>query len=252
MDLRNGVTSGLEIASLTLSKDSNLYLDVDLANKTMDNITHIYDNNGGTYKGGTLNIAGLTLLSDAVDDVTTINFTTADNLKRNIAYTGDKKLQGLSPLYKYDVSYLANSGDFKFARHSDANSYYTYNPNIFGSTVALQGAYLTQLANYDLALGNIDHNMLMTYSQKMALKYGNKLASNEINPQVYSPLYIPQENKGIWYRPYTTFENVRLDNGPNVSNVMYGSLVGCDSDLYELKNGWSSQYSAFIGYNGSH
>lgn len=252
LDLRNGVTSGLEIASLTLSNDSNLYLDVDLANRTMDNITHIYDNNDGTYIGGTLNIAGLNLLSDAVDDVTTINFTTAENIKSHIAYTGDRKLQGFSPLYKYDVSYLSNSGNFKFARHSDANPYYTYNPNIFGSTVALQGAYLTQLANYDIALGNFDHNMLMTQAQRMAWKYGNKYASNEVNPQVYSPLYIPQENAGIWFRPYTTFENVRLDNGPKVSNVMYGSLVGGDSDLFELKNGWNAQYSAFIGYNGSH
>lgn len=162
LDLRNGVTSGLQIASLTLSNDSNLYLDVDLANRTMDNITHIQDNNDGTYVGGTLNIAGLNLLSDTSDDVTTINFTRAENLKNHIAYTGDTELQGLSPLYKYDVSYLSNSGDFKFTRHSDANPYYTYNPNIFGSTVAIQGAYLTQLANYDIALGNFDHNMLMT------------------------------------------------------------------------------------------
>lgn len=246
LDLRNGVVSAINSA-VQINANSNLYLDVDLENAQMDRFVGNVGN-----VNGVLNIAGLNLLSDTERDYTSINFTTDENLKRNVVYSGGRQLQGLSPLYKYNVTYRPNSGNFEFTSPSYVNPYDLYNPNIYGSSVAMQGAYLTQLANYDIALGNLDHTLLMTRAQKMAWKYGNKFASNEVNPQVYSPLYIPQENAGIWYRPYTTFENIRLDNGPKVSNVMYGSLVGGDSDLIELKNGWSSQYSAFIGYNGSH
>ncbi len=247
LDLRNNIASTINVGEITLNQNSNLYLDVDLANKEMDR----FENSGLTYTGGRLNVAGINLLSDSENDITTINFTTDNNLKNHVAYTGEQPI-AYSDLYKYRVKYLKNNGNFQFIKPSALDSYEAYNPSIFGSSVAMQGAYLTQLANYDVALGNIDHNLLMTRAQKMAWKYGNKLASNEVNPQVYSPLYIPQENAGMWFRPYTTFENVHLDNGPKVGNIMYGSLIGGDSDLISLKRGWDVQYSAYMGYNGSH
>lgn len=238
LDLRNGVVSAINSA-VQINANSNLYLDVDLANAQMDRFT----GNVGNNINGVLNIAGLNLISDTERDITTINFTTDENLKGNVVYSGERQLQGVSPLYKYNVTYKPDSGNFEFTSPSYVNPYDLYNPNVFGSSVAMQGAYLTQLANYDIALGNLDHNLLMARMQRKAWKNGNKLASNEV---------IPQGNAGIWYRPYSTFENIRLDNGPKVSNVMYGSLVGRDSDLIELRNGWISQYSVFVGYNGSH
>ncbi len=247
LDLKNNIASAINIGNITLSQNSNLYVDVDLANAQMDR----FINSSSTYTGGKLNVAGINLLSDSENDVTTINFTTDNNLKSHVAYTGEKQI-AYSDLYKYNVKYLKNSGDFQFAKPSAINPYELYNPSIFGSSVAMQAAYLTQLANYDVAYGNIDQKLLMTQAQRTAWKYGNKYASNDVTPQVYSPLYLPQENAGIWYRPYTTFESVRLDNGPKVSNVMYGSLVGGDSDLISLKHGWDVQYSAYVGYNGSH
>lgn len=248
LDLRNNIASTINVGSINLNQNSNLFLDVDLENAQMDR----FANNSSSYNGGILKIAGLNLLSDATERLTTINFTTSDSLKNYIEYTGEQKI-AYSDLYKYDVKYLKNSGDFQFTRRSSSNPYDTYNPNIFGSSVAMQGAYLTQLANYDVALGNLDQKLLMTQAQRTAIKFGNKYAANdETNPMVYSPLFIPEENAGLWYRPYATFENVRLDNGPKVSNVMYGSLAGGDSDLIELENGWDAQFSGYVGYNGSH
>ncbi|MDD3420522.1 MAG: hypothetical protein PHE78_08005, partial [Candidatus Gastranaerophilales bacterium] len=52
--------------------------------------------------------------------------------------------------------------------------------------------------------------------------------------------------------PYASFENVSLSNGPSVSNVSYGALVGFDTNSYNLKKGWKATYSAYSGYTGSH
>lgn len=248
LDLRNGAANTINLAALNLNASSNLYLDVDLANKTMDRFEAPV-----TVNGGTLNVAGLQLLSDSVNPETTINFTTDEALKGSVQYTGAQGLQALSPIYKYNVKYLADSGDFNFVRNVAPNPYQSYNPAIYGSAVAMQGVYTTQLANYDIAFSNLDQKMLLTQDQRNALKYGNKYAANdESNPQVYSPLYIPEENAGVWFRPYASFEQVQLDNGPDVNNVLYGSLVGGDSSLIELGKGWDGQFSAYAGYNGSH
>lgn len=248
LDLRNGAANTINLAALNLNASSNLYLDVDLANKTMDRFEAPV-----TVNGGTLNVAGLQLLSDSVNPETTINFTTDEALKGSVQYTGAQGLQALSPIYKYNVKYLADSGDFNFVRNVAPNPYQSYNPAIYGSSVAMQGVYTTQLANYDIAFSNLDQKMLLTQDQRNALKYGNKYAANdESNPQVYSPLYIPEENAGVWFRPYASFEQVQLDNGPDVNNVLYGSLVGGDSSLIELGKGWDGQFSAYAGYNGSH
>lgn len=248
LDLRNGSANTINLAALNLYSTSNLYLDVDLANKKMDRFEAPV-----TVSGGTLNVAGLQLLSDSLQPETNINFTTDAALKDKVQYTGVQGLQALSPIYKYNVKYLADSGDFNFVRNVAPNPYQSYNPAIYGSSVAMQGVYTTQLANYDTAFSNLDQKMLMTKAQRNALKYGNKYAANdETNPQVYSPLFIPEENAGIWFRPYASFEQVQLDNGPDVNNVMYGSLVGGDTEILDIGRGWDAQFSVYAGYNGSH
>ena len=60
-----------------------------------------------------------------------------------------------------------------------------------------------------------------------------------------------QNNTG-WFRPYTTFENIPLKNGPKVSNVTYGSFFGYDSALHELGKGWDGTLGVYAGYTGSH
>ena len=56
---------------------------------------------------------------------------------------------------------------------------------------------------------------------------------------------------GFWYQPYTTFENIHLSNGPRVDIQSYGTLVGGDSSYQELKHGWGTVITPYIGYNGS-
>ena len=254
LDLRNGVASNISLYGLALKSNSNIFVDVDLANQTMDNLSA----ENSSYTGGKLNVAGMTLLSDATNDFTSINFTNDNNIKSNVAYTGDAQV-AYSPIYRYNVAYNEDNGNFEFKRGNGGgggNASDAFNPAVLTGPVGAQlGSYLTQLNLYEQAFANMDMLMLMPRAQRIAMKYANKYASAQGTGEggviTFSPNQIPEEQKGLWFRPFATFENVGLKNGPNVKNIGYGSLFGGDSDLLELKHGWDMQYSFYGGYNGS-
>ena len=111
--------------------------------------------------------------------------------------------------------------------------------------------YLTQLNSYDEAFRNMDMYMLMTKAQRQALKNRNKYAASDSN-LVFDPTNTPYDNTSAWFRPYANFENVKLNHGPKVSNVAWGSFFGAESELMELGHGWDGMFGAYLGYNGSH
>lgn len=248
LNLMNGAANTINLQELSFAAAtnnvvvSNMYVDVDLANKTMDKLQATTTNVGS---GSILNVAGMKLLSDAKDDNTSINFTTNDNLKAivqtsvtNVAY---------SPIYQYLVGYNGTSGNFDFTR--------SFNPSVLASPIAAQvGSYLTQVDSYNQAFGNMDMMMSMTSQQRQAMKLANKYAAagNETNLVTFSPNQIPEQDAGGWFRPYTTIENVGLNGGPTVRNVSFGSLFGGDTPIMELKNGWDAVFTGYAGYNGSH
>lgn len=244
LDLVNGAANTIALADFNVHKDSNLMLDVDLANATMDRIS-----TPATTVNGNLNITKLNLISDATGENTTINFTDDVNLKDKVQYVGEKEgLVAKSPIYRYNVDYKADNGDFSFTRKG---GYEGFNPAVYGSAVAMQGLYYTQLNNYNIALANVDQTMLKTKAQRNAEKYGNKYAYDGDETQVFSPLYVQEKNAGAWFKPYVSTERVNLKDGPDVDNTMYGALFGGDSDVITV-GGWDTQYSVYAGYNGSH
>lgn len=56
---------------------------------------------------------------------------------------------------------------------------------------------------------------------------------------------------GAWLRPYSTYENLPLSNGPKVDVSLYGALVGFDTALTEHHSGWGSVFTGYLGYNGA-
>ena len=176
-----------------------------------------------------------------------------------IEFTGE---QGIcySPIYKYFVDYDETQGNFEFAKINSSgsggggNPSDAFNPSVLVAPVSqLVAAYTAETQVFDTVFGNMDMLMSMSKEQRQALKYGDKFASSDLeNPITFSPNQIPEEYKGIWFRPYTGFESVKLNNGPYVSNVMYGSIAGGDTGIIEHKKGWNGMYSAYVGYNGSH
>ena len=246
LDTRNGAATTFNLAGITMNGDSNFYADADLANSKMDS----FGSTPVTYNSGTLHVAEVTLLSDASSELTQINFTSDSNLKGHVDYTGEQEIPGIAPVYKYDIDYDNETGNFKFKRLG-SGGYTDYNPGILSSSVGAQlGGYLTQLNSYDEAFRNMDSYMLLPYKERQSMKTRNKTASldnvqYDNNKSVY-------ERKGGWFRPYATFEKVPLHNGPKVSNIAYGSFFGGDSSIAELGHGWDGMWGVYAGYNGSH
>ena len=240
----------LNFETLEIDGDVSLYLDVDLAKEQADKITA---NNVTVKNDGHLVLGGnsINLVSDAlVNDVKT------QIVSGNIAeyvLLDDAARTAMGPIQKYMVDYA--NGFLSFTAQGGYNpSYDDVNPGIMAFPVAAQlGGYLVQLHSYDEAFRNIDMYMLMTKEQRQAMKMRNKYASAAQNSNiVFDPTVTRYENKAGWFRPYATFENVSLDNGPKVSNVAYGSFFGAESEMYDLGHGWDGIWGVYGGYNGSH
>ena len=240
----------LNFETLEIDGDVSLYLDVDLAKEQADKITA---NNVTVKNDGHLVLGGnsINLVSDAlVNDVKT------QIVSGNIAeyvLLDDAARTAMGPIQKYMVDYA--NGFLSFTAQGGYNpSYGDVNPGIMASPVAAQlGGYLVQLHSYDEAFRNMDMYMLMTKEQRQAMKMRNKYASAAQNSNiVFDPTVTRYENKAGWFRPYATFENVSLDNGPKVSNVAYGSFFGAESEMYDLGHGWDGIWGVYGGYNGSH
>ena len=244
LNIANDAVNDIALSSIELNKNSNISVDADLASEKMDTIYadsyNIVD--------GKLNVSNINLLSDANKDKTVIAFA-PDELREHV--TTSVKDVAYSAIYKYGVGYDATTGESAYTRGSSSD-YANINPSVMASSVAAQaGGYLTLLNSYDQAFANMDMTMLMSKADREAMKNRNKYAYAD-SMYTYAPTQLPEESKGLWARPYSSFESVALRGGPRVSNVMYGSFIGGDSAMKELGHGFDGVFSLYAGYNGSH
>ncbi len=94
--------------------------------------------------------------------------------------------------------------------------------------------------------------MLIPSKERIFKKFKNQLASGATQGVVFDPTNTVYENQSLWFRPYTTFENIPFHNGAKISNISYGSYFGGESDIIPLKHGWDGTLGAYVGYSGSH
>lgn len=275
LDLQSGtlsmVNNQVGVASLnnvTLSGNTNLVADVDLANEQMDRITA---NNYGTHQGN-LNVVGMNLLSDSTKDVTEIYFA-QPGLKNNVVNgmpkTGEYNLPSTAqttfytPIYKYNAIYdnREDGGYFIFDRvsagNNSGNASDNFNPAVLAPSVASQaGANATMNQTFNYAFQNADNFMTIPYLERVAIKTSNRYAlsptGDATDVGTFSPLFDANaETSSAWVKPYASFENIPLKNGPKVSNITYGTLVGFDTPIKSIKHGWDRAWTGYIGYNGA-
>ena len=238
LDLANGIAQATSFNTLNIPSNTlDMIIDADLSAETIDTITA----QNTITTPDKIHVSQINLLSDATKEQLTLNFTD-DSLKSAVKYTG--KDTAYSNIYKYAVKYDENTGDFTFSRYA-ANSTNGFNPAIIPGAVAQQGAFLTMLDIYDQAFANMDMYSIEQNSKNHAQKFKNKTAARSGMPY-------EEQHSLAWFRPYASFENVPLKNGPRVSNVQYGSLFGVDSDITTVKYGFERLFSAYTGYVGSH
>ena len=244
LGLANNKIGTLSMNNLSLSDDTttDVIIDADLKSGTSDKITA--ENVEGT---GTLNVSSVNLTSNSKDAVT-INLG-EDSLVSSMSATTAETAEAT---YKLKSS-IDNNGLLRAVAYAQKAK-----PCTLAAPVAAQlGGYLTQINSYDQAFMNMDMNMLLTREEREALNSNRYAYQNENNSDIklaFNPQFdngINKNGKGLWTRPYATFERVNLSHGPKVSNIGYGNFFGGDADIKYLNNGWKRQFSAYIGYNGS-
>ena len=262
--LNNNIAGTMHVPTLNLSGTTNLSVDVDLANESMDRIT------ADTYnvtENAILNVTNLNLLSTTEKENVKILF--ADTpLANNVEYTGNSEISYkgtnivYSPIYKYNVEYGVDENDnlgyffFNRSGSSSSGSYENFNPSVVAPSVATQvGAYTTQIQTFNYAFQHADTFMNIPYMDRLAIINQNKYAlsptSDATDVGTFSPLMTKQETPGFWIKPYASFENIPLKNGPKVSNINYGTLVGYDTAIQSIGRGWERVLTGYIGYNGA-
>ena len=246
--------------SFNITGPINLNLDADLAAKSMDRLPE----NTTVSEAGKINVNNINLTSDAAQDITEILFA-HDSYKDKVEHIGPSELstatqttQLFAPIYKYNVSYNPEDGMFTFIRGAGApsGSFEAYNPAVAAPTVATQaGAYTTQLQTFNYAFQHADTFMNIPYLERVAMinegRYALSPTGDATDVGTFSPLLTKPEQPGFWVKPYASFENIPLDNGPKVSNINYGTLVGYDSPITSVSNGWERVITGYVGYNGA-
>lgn len=249
------VNNGIGVShlnTLAVTNDTKVSVDVDLAGKSMDRFTA---DNYGTHSGNVV-VAGMNLLSDSIGDNTYIDFA-EEGLRNNVSTQinelnkSTQLTEAYTPIYKYGVEYMNNSGQFLFSR-GDKNSSDSYNPSILVTPVASQaGGQATITESFKYVFQHADSFTQLPSMERFAQLNANKYALNSDFSGVYSPLTNIMHNSGVWVRPYTALETINLKNGPKVDTTTYGTMVGFDSNFKEMKNGWHNVFTGYLGYTGA-
>lgn len=231
-----------------MSEGSKLKFDISSANKTTDKFSRTEEFTSGSVKVEDFNFLPDTTVSSGSMSVAEIEESLG--LGEVQLELPEKSFKSLTPLRYVNVK----SGSEGISYTPTGNTYSDFNPSVFAAPVAAQlGGYLTQLNSYDEAFRNMDMYMIMPKSMRQSMKMKNKYATADSNSNLmYDKSSTPYENTALWARPYATLENVKLKQGPKVSNVAWGTYLGGDSEMYELKNGWEGMWGLYAGYNGSH
>ena len=249
LNLINNNINNLSANSFNMNGNVNLLLDADLKNSIMDRLPST------TVVSGLITVNGINLLSDSTNEKTYIPFayeSFKDKVQTNVTTIGKDvnnqyQTTAFAPIYKYDVSYNPNDGNFLFSRGGGKSSA-DFNPAVLSGAVNSQvGAYSAVNETFNYAFRHADYSF-MPLPRKIRM-LANKYAITETQSMRYENEY-PQKG-GIWYQPYANFENVGLSNGPRVDIQSYGSLIGGDSNFRQLKHGWGTVTTPYIGYNGS-
>ena len=222
--LANTILQEHNFKTISLTDTLNLSVDADLENKEMDTIS------ANSFSGnGKINVKAINLLRDAKENKTEILFTSSTILKDKITTTINI---ASSKLFKYDVNYDKNTGNFNFLLTAKTN------PIIVESQVARAIGLITQNTVLNQAFLSIDNirNRIIQAKQKCLLYASTADVIFESPNRIES---------GLWIRPFMAQDTISFDS-LDVDNTLTGTLAGID-----LVVGENSLLSFYLGYAGS-
>ena len=236
LNAMNSVLNKYQISNdMIVEGKNNLSIDIDGRNKVGD---AFIINNLTSNTNGTLNVADFNFIGQApIDRQFKIRVFDANSINDKVNFTStDKEI--FTPIGYYNLQ-------------SAGGGWYTsnmtrYNPQVFRGQVATLATYNNQLVIDDMLLNHVTLDSERTLAQS---RNANRYASTL--PQ-FAPYQYKKEDGGLWYKSYVNFENLSLTQGLKVGNNSYGSLVGADFPVINMKRGWKFMPTAYIGYNGAH
>ncbi len=251
LDVANGVTQSHNFNNFKLDAPLDVALDIDPLNSAMDSF---YVTNATVGENGKINIKNIHIMNDikAGNEVSMYIGDIGENEELMDIITLDESVTtALGDIYKFDMEYDSENATLTMKKQGGGSSgntpaYTNFNPAIMVGSVASQAAYLTQLNSYDMAFQNILAKMMMPKMERRAETMRNRFAIKDSNEIHYN-----EDGSHTWFKPYTSIEKVNLKNGPDVDNIMYGTFIGNDGKVRELKNGKRTQLSSYLAYNGS-
>ncbi len=297
VDLRNGTAGNTNLGNLRLNSDLDLKADVDIKNNKTDSITVSSLVNNGEHKINLSNIKVLNPIKSQKFTASVIGDMNNEDLRKElmstVEYTGKSSI--LTPIYRYNVKYDKELGELTFCIPSQINSaigtdminptYNDVNPAVMTSTVTRNSvAYAVQANAYYEGFRSLNETMYLTRAQRFALKISNKnrnkyafvdsnvdssvdvikgkvddvnVKSDTVDSLLRSGVRADEREQTGWFKTNTTFETVKLKDGPKTDNVLYSAFVGFDSELNEIEGlkvlkGWDYMYGGYVGYNGGH
>lgn len=236
LNAMNSVLNKYQISNdMIVEGKNNLSIDIDGRNKVGD---AFIINNLTSNTDGTLNVADFNFIGLApIDRQFKIRVFDANSINDKVTFTStDKEI--FTPIGYYNLQ-------------SAGGGWYTsnmtrYNPQVFRGQVATLATYNNQLVIDDILLNHVTLDSERTLAQS---RNANRYASTL--PQ-FAPYQYKKEDGGLWYKSYVNFENLSLTQGLKVGNNSYGSLIGADFPVINMKRGWKFMPTAYIGYNGAH
>ena len=285
----NNQTHVYNFNTLTVNSDTNFVADVDLANEQMDRISATnYGTHNGNLNVVGMNL--LSDATKDVTEIYFAQPGLKDNVVNGMPANGGYNLPSsaqttfYTPIYKYNAIYdnRDDAGYFVFAKGDKiltptpgggttvtpgggggitvtptGNPSDAYNPAVLAPSVASQaGANATMNQTFNYAFQNSDNFMAIPYLERVAIKTSNRYAlsptGDATDVGTFSPLFnTMNETSSAWVKPYASFENIPLKNGPKVSNITYGTLVGFDTPIKSIRHGWDRTWTGYVGYNGA-
>jgi predicted outer membrane repeat protein len=121
-----------------------------------------------------------------------------------------------------------------------------FNPEVFRGQVASMAVFNNQLIVND---NLFDHIFLDSEFSSVGSLQANRYAAGT---EILAPYQHSKKDGSIWFKNYVTFERLSMSHGLNVGNNVWGTLVGADFPVQDLKDGWKFLPTAYIGYNGGH
>ena len=268
-NIENGVVSNIAMNSIQLLSNTNLKVDVDIVQETMDNISQANMTNPALNQfvdGAKININSMNVIDESENKHgATIFFTDVDGLSVDNV---DSVSRVNGRIYQYDVNKVSGSelglrddaADdvyFKFSHGGGSTGGGEIVPppsdNVTPTPIAQLGAFLLMDNIYRQSFANMDMLSILTRDERETLKRYNRYSNmfdDEINTFYRDKRQ--EDYPSAFVRGYTNLEKVQMKRGPRVSNVTYGTLIGHESGLYELGRGWDANYAVFGAYTGAH